>query len=56
MHRSRSRLARLLDFGESEEEAIRELEPAIKAWIEAARAAGNPRSLSPAARLAEPRI
>ncbi len=28
-------------FGESKVEAIKELEPAIGAWIEAARAAGN---------------
>ena len=29
-------------FGESRGEAIRELEPAIEAWIESATAAGNP--------------
>jgi predicted RNase H-like HicB family nuclease len=28
-------------FGSSQEEAFKELEPAIEAWIEAARAAGN---------------
>ncbi len=29
-------------FGESRPEALMELEPAIEAWIEAAKAAGNP--------------
>jgi predicted RNase H-like HicB family nuclease len=29
-------------FGESQSEALEELEHAIEAWIEAARAAGNP--------------
>jgi predicted RNase H-like HicB family nuclease len=28
-------------FGESRPEALKELEPAIEAWIEAAKAAGN---------------